>query len=345
MRLSALTQALQHFTHPVVRCSHSRFHLQVNCCGARRVSRCRRRTRPFQSCSVAGQAIGEPAFIWGKLEQEDLIRVTKLDSAGNQLWAASAARDTPDAELTPTNIVASDDGSVIYAFVQAINKTSGTYDSVLAQKLAAADGANLWGDTPVTVVDSSVATAVTLPLGEVPTLISDEAGGAVFGYPLIDTTQRIYVQRVTSTGQTSYAPNGLLVSGDQINASAARFGFDPHPGRLYIAWNANYIDMSGVRVQCVDNAGALLWDEAGIALAAYEPLAVMSPVAMLPLTGGVMAAWIQQPPQGAFFAATTARFHAGPERRAGLDKAGCGRQNECRQHYRQRCWRAQHSRL
>ncbi|MFL9919376.1 hypothetical protein PQR75_29150 [Paraburkholderia fungorum] len=241
------------------------------------------------------------AFIWGKLEQEDLIRITKLDSAGNQLWSTSVARDTPDAGLTPTNIVASDDGSVIYAFIQVINKMSGTYDSVLAQKLAAGDGANLWGGTPVTVVNSSAATAVTLPMGEVPTLISDGAGGAVLGYPLANnTTQRIFAQRVNPTGQTSYAPNGVLVSGNAIDASAASFGFYPLSGRLYIAWNANSAGMSGVRAQCVDSTGALLWDEAGIALAAYEPLALMSPVAMLPVAGGVMAAWIQQPPQAAF---------------------------------------------
>lgn len=239
-------------------------------------------------------------FIWGKVEQEDLIRMTKLDSAGNQLWSTNVARDTPDANLTPTNIVASDDGSVIYAFVHAIDKMTGTYHSVLAQKLAAADGANLWGDTPVTVVDSSVATAVTLPMGEVPTLIPDGAGGAVFGYPLIDTTQRIYVQRVNSTGLPVYAPNGVPVSGNSSDASAACFGFEPRSGRLYIAWDATYIGLSGVRAQCIDNAGALLWDETGVVLAAYEPLALMAPVAMLPVADGVMAAWIQQPPQAAF---------------------------------------------
>ncbi|MFM0502700.1 hypothetical protein [Paraburkholderia caffeinilytica] len=251
------------------------------------------------SVLCCGTSDGGAAFIWGKTEQEDLIRVTKLDSAGNPLWTASVARDTPDANLTPASIVASDNGSVIYAFVQAIDKMSGTYHSVLAQKLAAADGANLWGDAPVTVVDSSVATAITLPMGEMPTLIPDDAGGAVLGYPLADTALRIYVQRVTSTGQTSYAPNGVPVTGDQIEASAARFGFDPRTGRLYIMWNANVLEMSSVRAQCVDNAGTLLWDDAGIALMAYEPLALTSPVAMLPVPGGVMAAWIQPPPQGA----------------------------------------------
>ncbi|WP_434110482.1 hypothetical protein [Paraburkholderia caffeinilytica] len=239
-------------------------------------------------------------FTWGKTEQEDLISLTKLDAAGNQVWATNVARDTPDAALTPTNIIASDNGSVIYAYVQSINKMSGTYNSVFTQKLAAGNGANLWGDTPVTVVDSSVATGVTLPMGVVPTLITDSAGGAVFGYSLTDTTERIYVQRMNSTGRPSFAPNGTPVSGNLIDASAARFGFDPRDGRVYIAWNANYTGMSGVRAQCLDNAGALLWDEAGVALAAYEPLAFMSPVAMLPVTGGVIAAWIQQPPQAAF---------------------------------------------
>jgi hypothetical protein len=240
------------------------------------------------------------AFSWGKVDQEDLIRITKLDSAGNQLWSANAASDIPAAKLTPTNLVAADGGSVIYAFVHAVNKLSGTYDSVLAQKLAATDGAGLWGGTPVTVVDSSEATAVTLPRGEVPTVIADAAGGAIFGYPLVDTTQRIHVQRVTPTGEPCYVANGVLVSGNRVDGSAARFGFEPHGERVYIAWTANLAGISSVRAQSIDNTGALQWDEAGIALTAEEPVATMSPVAVLPVMGGVIAAWIQQPPQGAF---------------------------------------------
>ncbi|MFM0339613.1 hypothetical protein [Paraburkholderia fungorum] len=243
-------------------------------------------------------------FLWGT-EKDELLRMAKLDATGNRLWATSITPDTSKAMVWPAGIIASDDGSVIYAFIQYIGSTGGTWNSVFTQKLAAADGAQLWGDTPVMVIDSSVATAVTLPMGVVPTLMPDGAGGAVYGYSLIDESEHIYVQRVNSTGHPVYTANGLRVSGGLIDASAARFGFDAAGGRLYTAWNANYVDatgedMSGVRAQCIDNAGMLLWDEAGAALAPYEPFAEMSPVAMLPVTGGVLAAWVQHAPEGAY---------------------------------------------
>lgn len=253
-----------------------------------------------------GTSDGGSVFTWGKTEQRDVINFIKLDAKGNQMWATSVTRDTPDAALTPMNLIASDNGSVIHAYIHNINAISGTYNSVFTQKLAAGDGANLWGETPVPVIDSSTVTKVTLPMGVVPILLSDGAGGAVFGYSLTNARQRIYVQRVNSSGQTLYAPNGVPVSGTLIEGSAARVGFDAGSGTTYILWTADYpdhvsqTDVSGVLAQCIDSAGALLWDTAGVPLTPYEPNDLgMAPVAMLPVAGGVMAAWIQLPPDAA----------------------------------------------
>jgi hypothetical protein len=244
------------------------------------------------------------AFFWGTANY-DSLHVTRLDAAGQQRWTTRVERATTEETISPAAIVAAENGSVIYTFVQHISRSSGDYNSVFAQKLAGADGANLWGSTPVTIVDSSLATAVTLPMGGVPTVMPERAGGAVFGYALTDRQERVYVQRVAANGQLSYVANGLCVSGTQAEAASACFGLDADSGRVYVAWTASYTDpasredMTSVRAQCIDNAGALLWDQAGVELAPFVPLSEMKPAAMLPVAQGVMAAWIQ-PPEAAW---------------------------------------------
>jgi hypothetical protein len=240
------------------------------------------------------------AFFWD-LYDGSRLHALKLDANGERAWEQDTEFATPAGNLRPAEVVTSDAGSVICAFVLQTNVSS-----LFTQKLASADGAGMWGDSPVTVVDATSAT-VTLPMRQDPSVLSDHAGGAIFGYPLMDTagSERIRVQRIDTRGQPLYQANGLLATDTPRTETAPRFGFSAADERIYALWVSGLAGTGAepdVRAQCIDVAGSLMWTGCGTILTPplFNPATSPAAVEILPVTDGVMAAWMPQigfPPQ------------------------------------------------
>jgi hypothetical protein len=238
------------------------------------------------------------AFFWDSNSDARILHVVKLDANGNRAWVEDVQFSTSTGDIRPVEVIASDAGSVICAFVHQFGNSS-----LLTQKLASADGATMWGANPVAVVDA-VKTNVTLPVRQDPTVLSDNAGGAIFGYPLADAAggEMVYVQRIDTGGLPFYEANGLHVTTETLRIeSTPCFGFSAADNLVYALWESSPTpSITDVRAQCIDATGSLLWGGSGVVLTApvLNPAAGPGTVGILSVADGALAAWVPAPPTG-----------------------------------------------
>jgi hypothetical protein len=169
---------------------------------------------------------------------------------------------------------------------------------MFAQKFAAADGANLWGDDPITVEDAS---AGGLQFGNFPPFVYDGAGGAVFVW--YTQAGQVKAQHVDASGTPLFPQNGVLASTD---ASQNHFepdgAYDPATGDIYIVWRETDLltqNQIGVNAQRIDSTGARRWTDSGLVLvplAAFVDETEMTALPVADAGGGFVAAWASDGP-------------------------------------------------
>jgi len=193
------------------------------------------------------------------------LRVQRLDMAGNQIYAQDGLAITGTGTEKPSfsDVVASDNGSYVVSWVRDIS----TFQSprhLRSQKYDAA-GNPLWGAAPVNVYD-----AASVPIAYRPQMLSDGAGGAIYGwYSAIGNTFDCWLQRVDSTGAETYAHNGL-----QVSTQASTGKFSPSiarcagSGDVLVAFDNRNSGQSlrGLAAQRISPAGTRLWGADGIQL-------------------------------------------------------------------------------
>jgi hypothetical protein len=236
---------------------------------------------------VAGTSDGNSVVAW---TQGVALKVQKLDSGGMPLWGAGVTISPISGMFFVADVRASEAGNAIVSWVH------GGYPNpnhLWTQKLAAADGALLWGVDHIAVLDSG-----SLQMGNFPPFVSDGAGGAVFAWYVNSDPPPYYlqcrVQHVLANGAEAFTHNGVDVSTfptrQRVNPSAA---FLPATGEVVVFWAETDEPQSdyGLYGQKLDANGVRQWTDGGRELV---PLSgnLISDVTTLPYGDGAVVAWV-----------------------------------------------------
>lgn len=192
----------------------------------------------------------------------NFIRVQKLDADGTAQWTqGGVAVNPPSGVALLADIKPSDGGNVILSW----SNQAGPARTLRAQKLAAADGAGLWGTGGVRVFGQG-----GLQLGYFPEFIDAGDGGAVFyDYDVVGVRFFARVQRLDANGLPLLDPNGVLATTDTVNNHVGTAAaFDRASGDIYAIWidTVQREDMQiyhGVYTQRIDASGQRQWGDTG----------------------------------------------------------------------------------
>ncbi len=224
------------------------------------------------------------------------VMVQKLDPTGAVLWGSGLTLSPAAGSFTAADIHAAESGTAILSFTHM----TGGFPSPIhlwAQKLAAADGAFLWGAGHVQVYDQA---GGSLQIGNFPPFVPDGSGGAVFAWYTSSPSLQCRVQRVLANGSEAFAHQGIEVSTNaaqiRVSPSAA---FNPVTQEIFVGWreqNGNQ-SQSGLYAQKVDALGARQWTDSGRVLV---PLSgdVITDVTTLVFDDGALLSYIQSPSFG-----------------------------------------------
>jgi len=243
---------------------------------------------------VTGTSDGNVVVAW---TSDDTVMLQKLDMAGLPLWGAGITYTPPVGEsFAASDIHASGAGTAIVSF---INQTGGfgSPRHLWAQKLAAADGASMWGAGHVQVFNP---VGGSLQFGNFPPFVSDEMGGAVFAWYTNSPSLQVRVQRILSNGVEAFAGQGVEVSTNttrvRVSPNAA---FNPVSQETFVAWNEQTINQSqsAVYAQKLDLTGVHKWTDNGRELMPMSSDQVFT-VSILIIDDGALVTWIHSPSFG-----------------------------------------------
>lgn len=242
---------------------------------------------------VTGTSDGNVVVAW---TSDVNVVVQKLDPSGSVLWGAGVTLSPGVGSFTAADLHAAESGTAILAFTHMI----GNFPSPIqlwTQKLAAADGAFLWGSSHVPVYDEA---GGSLQIGNFPPFVPDESGGAVFAWYTSTPSLQCRVQRILANGSEAFAHQGIEVSTNaaqiRVNPSAA---FNPVTQEIFVAWreqNTNQ-SQSGLYAQKVDVSGVRQWTDNGAELMPVTADEITS-VTTLVDDDGALVSWIHSPSFG-----------------------------------------------
>jgi len=223
------------------------------------------------------------------------VRAQKLDANGLTLWSAGGVLlDQPSGLKLLGGVQPAGPGDAIVSW----SNQSGTAHILRAQKLAALDGAQLWGGgTAVRVFGTG-----NLQFGYYPPFLTDGAGGGVFwDYDAVGVSFVPRVQHIDSDGNLMLGVNGVVpttdASSDHTDTSAT---YDAATGDIYVVWRDNFTTggstFDGVSAQRVDSTGALAWGNTGKVLVpptdATDGTHSISQTVALLMPNGFLASWV-----------------------------------------------------
>lgn len=235
---------------------------------------------------IAGTSDGNVVVAW--TQNADVV-LQKLDPAGAPLWGAGVTISPSGNSLAASALHAADSGRVIVSMVHSVGPSGPRH--LWTQKLASADGAPLWGATPLPVYDPA---GGSLQFGNFPDFVADGDGGAVFSWYTASPTLQCRAQRIDSAGVELFAHDGVETSTDaaRLRVSPA-VSFAPPSQETFVFWVETNAAQSlfGIYGQKLDAVGGRQWTDAGRELV---PLGAsqMSFVQNLALGDGAMVAWI-----------------------------------------------------
>lgn len=207
---------------------------------------------------IAGTADGNVVVAWTKDAE---VIVQKLDPDGSALWGSGIIQMAPGSTLIASDLKASDLGHVIISMVESAGFSSPKH--LWVQKLAALDGAPLWGMDPLRVFDLATG---SLQFGNFPTFITDDMGGAIFSWYTTSPSLNCRVQRVDSTGLEYFVHNGVetATNAAQLRVSPA-ITFNPATQEIYVFWTELNAAQSqtGIYGQKFDLLGVRQWTDNG----------------------------------------------------------------------------------
>jgi hypothetical protein len=239
---------------------------------------------------VAGTADGGIVVAWSA--GGGAVGAHKFDAAGTPLWPLPVRLLPPAGAFLLADLRAADGGSATIAWQAQLSINNRQY---WAQKLAAADGAPLWGGgQPLVLFDGSTG---AMPLGYFPRHLDDGAGGAVFAWQFATGVRgEVAVQRVSAAGALAFAGNGVRVSTDvSRNRYAPAAAFDPVLGEIYLVWRETSANQTqvGIHGQRIDAGGARGWGEQGRVFVPVAAGSDRSQLSALATVDGALFAWAE----------------------------------------------------
>jgi len=213
---------------------------------------------------------GNFAVTWGRSPTPGpgAVHVQRISAAGVPQFAGDGLQIVGPGVEKPafSAIAASDAGGFIVGYV----RDTATFSSsrhYRAQKFDAAGNA-LWnGGSPLAVYDASV-----MPIAYQPVVLSDGAGGAVFGWHASVGLSDCWIQRVNAAGVEQHPHNGV-----QVSTQASHQKYDPQlalmsNGDVVVAFNKRNSAQSqwATCVQRITTAGTRAWTNDGIELIALN---------------------------------------------------------------------------
>ncbi len=199
-----------------------------------------------RSAHIVADGAGGAIVTWqdGRKRRDHDIYAQRVDSAGAALWAPNGvAVCAADSMQKYPEIVA--DGSS-GAIVMWKDRRSGAGD-IYAQRVSAA-GTTLWRQNGVAVCTSG-------GVEKFPRIVADDLGGAIVTWPDHRSgSSDIYAQRVSASGETSWAANGVPVCTAADAQEFPQIAAD-HSGGAVIAWQDARAGAHDVYLQHVSAAG------------------------------------------------------------------------------------------
>jgi hypothetical protein len=236
------------------------------------------------SPKITATGDGNVAVAWSS--GDGAIDVQKLDPSGAPLWVGGISIVPASGFYFIADVHSDADGDAIVSWVPYI----GTSHELWTQKLAAFDGANLWGVDPVKVFDGAGA---ALQSGNFPPFIADGDGGGVFVW--YTNVGEVRAQHILANGSAAFAQNGVLASTDSSQNHFEPDGaYDPATGDIYALWRETDLmtqGQIGVYAQRIDNTGARQWGDGGKVLVPLSTIDQTEMVALPVSGGGMIAAW------------------------------------------------------
>ncbi|MCW5754914.1 MAG: hypothetical protein KIT24_09440 [Phycisphaeraceae bacterium] len=199
--------------------------------------------------------------------------VQRLDADGAPLWAGLGVNLSEAGRLyTLSDLVPSSDGAVMALWVRTTTTSFLSSKGLSIQKFTP-NGAPLWnGGSQVIIYNPTPAgeTPVrSIQNGYFPTMISDQAGGAVVNWYDNGTARNAWIQHILADGTLRFAGDGLPGStlGGELRLSSAA-GYNPDSGEYYLGFKTSNAAQSqwDYRAQRFNTDGTPLWGAGGTTL-------------------------------------------------------------------------------
>lgn len=242
---------------------------------------------------VTGTSDGEIVVAW---TNDVDVKLQRLDAMGAAQWGAGITYTAAAGSLAASDLHASETGNAIVSWVH----TTGSFSSpkhLMTQKLAAADGASLWGTGHVPIYDVA---GGSLQFGYFPSFIVDGSGGAVFAWYTSVPALQVRAQRIFANGSEAFAHQGIEVS---TNATRIRTGgvaaLNPTTDEIIVAFTEQDPSQtqSGLYAQKLDVTGTRQWTDDGIPLMPVSSDTIYS-TTILSMEDGALVTWIHSPSFG-----------------------------------------------
>lgn len=242
---------------------------------------------------IAATSDGNSVVAW--MNSAGQGRAQKLDTNGVPLWGSTGvALPGPSSGLKfVADVKPALNGDAIVAW----SNQAGSTRILRAQKLASANGAALWGTDGVRVAEVG-----NLQAGYFPKIVTDGAGGAVFGYyDLTGTAFRVRVQHLDAAGVRLLGTDGVLASTDTSRGHyTPAIDHDADSGDISMVWIdgqvVNQQAFDGLYAQRITSTGARLWGDGGRELVpmtqSTDGTNALSQAVVLPAPGGMLATWV-----------------------------------------------------
>src|SRR5262249_5963005 len=127
-----------------------------------------------------------------------------------------------------------------------------------------ATGALLWGSQHVTVFDQG-----SLQFGNYPYFVTDNDGGAVFGWYTSSPSLQCYAQRIKFDGKEAFPHNGTPASTNTSNVRVSpSVSYDVRSGETFLFWTEEDSNQftNGVSGQKFSSTGDRLWGDTGLTI-------------------------------------------------------------------------------
>ena len=242
---------------------------------------------------VTGTSDGNTVVAW---TSDADVMAQKLDPTGTPLWGAGVTLSPSAGSFAAADVHAADNGTAIVSFIHPTG-SFGSPIHLMAQKLASADGALLWGTGHVQVYDEA---GGSLQFGNFPPFVPDGSGGAVFAWYTSTPTLQCRVQRVLANGTEAFPHQGVEVSTNaaqiRVSPSAA---FNTSTQEVVVAWReqSSNQSQSGLYAQKLDASGARQWTDTGRELVALSSDEITD-VTTLVVGDGAIVGWVRSPSFG-----------------------------------------------